>query len=151
MSRVALDLTDPFFTRQFGDVTLHGTWYGESFDESEPCLVLVPSFRRTTEDTVNGPRVVRPPVVILQSVAYMYRNEKANADFLKQKLPVIAMAMGFDASKTRCHKVYEIIESHLDALVMMPPRPAKLTYVGAEAVLTDDHGFRRTAEIIEHV
>src|SRR5690606_10985945 len=62
MSGHILDLTKYAFVRRLGDITVYGTWVGPSVDESEPCLVLVPTHR------INGCR----PIVVALSAAYKY-------------------------------------------------------------------------------
>lgn len=137
MSGIALDLTNYHFRRQFGDIELYGTWIGEDFDEAEPCLVLMPAYRKSG---------VKPCCVAL-SAAYKYDDPR----YLLAAAMRINTDLGFTDAMTGVHKIAEIIHSHLQDLIEMPPKPVRRSTVVADATVRDGMGRKVTSgEILEH-
>jgi hypothetical protein len=134
-----LDLTRYAWVKQKGDITIYGTWFGPSISESEPCLVLVPTYRRTNHETV------RPCVVALSS-AYKYDDPR----YLLNAAMRLTQFLGLTDSMQSTMKVADAIFDHLDDLVHLPERPSYGQAVGADAVITDDQGRSFEFEILEH-
>lgn len=137
MPRPVLDLTRYAFRRRLGDITVYGSWYGETVDESEPCLVLVPTYR------IGADRC--RPVVIGLSAAFQYDNPR----YLLQKSIQFNADLGFSDSMTHVHKIASIIHDHLQDLVEMPPKPVEREYVGADAMITEASGRKHHVEILD--
>jgi len=134
-AKPAIDLTRFHFKRELGDITIFGTWlYNNEDDDSEPCLVLLPTFRH---------RGVKPPVIAL-SAAHRYND----ARYLAQSMPVILQSLGFQDSLTQANRIAELIHSHLPDLVAMPNDPTEAVVVG-HANIYDQTGSK-TVEVIEH-
>lgn len=134
-----LDLSRYAWMRELGQLTLYGTWVGPSIDESEPCLVIVPSARRTSHETV------RPAVVAL-SAAYQYDDPR----YLLQAAIQFNRGLGFTDDMNNVMKVADAIYDHLDDLVALPERPSFGSSVGAEVTLTDNEGRSHEFEILDH-
>lgn len=137
-ARPAIDLTRYAFVRELGDIRLYGTWlYHEEEDDDEPCLVLVPAYRR------HG--VV--PCCVALSAAFRYTDPRhlaaASLEF--------ARTMGFDSdTMMAAHKIGTIIHDHLLDLIKMPENPT-VAVVGATANVNFGDGRKRTVEILDHV
>lgn len=131
-----LDLEQNHFVKQRGDITVYGTWVGENLSESEPCLVLVPTYRMGTK-----------PCCVALSSAYKYDDPIYLANASRR----FNEALGFEDSSTRVVKVASAIVEHLGDLIAMPPKPKSESKYVAEATLTDDSGRSRSFEIIEDV
>lgn len=142
MSGHILDLTKRHFTRQLGDITVIGTWIGATHDESEPCIVLVPTYRIT----FNGTQLRAKPCCVALSSAYKYDDPR----YLLARAREFSAALGFEDSMSRTYKIAEIVHESLDDLCRMPERPVLGAYVAAEATITDESGRSRSVEIIEH-
>lgn len=136
MSGHILDLTKYAFARNLGDITVYGTWVGPSVDESEPCLVLVPTHR------IGNCR----PVVIGLSAAYKYDDPR----YLLQAAIQYNRDLGFEDSASNVHKVASVIYDHLQDLIELPPRPVENVRVGAEAIITEESGRTHRAEILDY-
>lgn len=136
--RPVLDLTKQHSHHIDGELTVIFTWYGETVDDSEPCVVLVPSYR------ILAPGHYKPCVIALSS-AYKYDD----AQYLWQSAAHIANILGLGASAT--FKVADKIQSCLLELIKMPPRPVDQQIVVADAIVTEQSGRQSTAEIIEEV
>ena len=112
MTGHVLDLSRHHFRRELGDIVLYGTWIGESLDESEPCLVLVPNRRFMGHDRTK-------PCCVALSAAYRYDNPS----YMLSRARQFNADMGFSDSMSHVHKVASIIYDHLQDLIEMPPRP----------------------------
>lgn len=143
MSRPVLDLTVRHFTRELGDLTVIGTWYGASLDESEPVLCLIPTYRILFD----GVSLRAKPCCVALSSAHLYDDPR----YLLQRSMEFAAAMGFEDSMTRTNKIAEAIHGSLLDLIKMPPRPVLREFVGADATITDSMGRQRSVEIIDRV
>ncbi len=143
MNRPVLDLTIRHFTRELGDLTLIGTWYGASLDESEPVLCLVPTYRVLFD----GVGLRAKPCCVALSSAHMYDEP----GYLLRRAREFSAALGFDDSMARTYKIAEAIHGSLLDLIKMPPRPVMREFVGADATITDGMGRQRTMEIIDRV
>lgn len=139
MSGHILDLTKYAFVRRLGDITVYGTWVGPSVDESEPCLVLVPTHR------INN-RGSYIPAVIALSAAYKYDDPH----YLLQAAIQYNRDLGFEDSASHVHKVASVIYDHLQDLIELPPRPVENVRVGAEAIITEESGRKHYAEILDY-
>jgi hypothetical protein len=139
MSRPVLDLTIRHFTRELGDLTLIGTWYGANIEDSEPVLCLVPTYRILFD----GVALRAKPCCVALSSAYLYDEP----GYLLRRAREFSMAMGFEDSMARTHKVASAIYDSLRDLIVMPPRPVLGSFVGADATITDGMGRQRTVEL----
>lgn len=134
--RPVLDLTKQHSSHVDGELTVIFTWYGETVDDSEPCVVLIPTYRML------APGHYKPCVIALSS-AYKYDD----AQYLWESAAHIANILGLGASAT--FKVADKIQSSLLELIKMPPRPVEQAVVVADAIMTTESGRQTTAEIIE--
>lgn len=137
MTGHVLDLTNYHFCRRLGDLTVYGTWLGDAIDDSEPCIVIVPTFRL-------GVGRSKPAVVALSS-AYKYDSPV----YLLHMAHDFADGLGFGAGPHNTRKVAEVIHSHLRDLIDMPPRPVIKTEHVAEAILTHESGRKKTFDVTE--
>lgn len=140
MNRPVLDLTVRHFTRELGDLTVIGTWYGADLNEMEPVLCLVPTYRALFDGTDLRSR----PCCVALSSAYLY-DEPSHLIYQSR---VFCRAMGFNEELSTVHKIAEAIHGSLQDLIQMPPRPVLGTYVGADATVTDGNGRQTTVELI---
>lgn len=147
-NRPILDLTVRHFTRVLGEVTVIGTWIGADHEDTEPCIVLVPTHRQTLQITATGVQQRARPCCIALSSAFRYDSPL----YLVARAKEFTKAMGFEDTMSRAHRIAEIIHDSIDDLCRMPEqRPVRGSYVGAEATLTEDSGRKRTMEIVTHV
>ena len=135
MTGHVLDLTNHHFVHGLGDITVFGTWIGANHDEAEPCLVLVPSYRKISFERTK-------PCGIALSSAYLYDDP----GYLLRRAIEFNQAMGFTDDMSHVHKVASVIHDHLQDLIEMPPKPVRRQYEAADAVITDASG--RTAEAV---
>jgi len=138
VTRPILDLSQRHAEKVDGELTLVFTWLGETVADSEPCVVLVPTYR------VLAPGHYKPCVIPLSS-AWKYDE----AGYLWQSAQSIASILGLGPSAT--FKVADNIQSALLALIKMPPKPVTEAKVVADAIVTEESGRQTTAEIIEEV
>lgn len=139
MTGHVLDLTRYHFRRDLGDVTLYGTWVGETMDESEPCLVLVPASRRVSYEHTK-------PCCVALSSAYLYDDPR----YLLARSMEFNKAMGFTDDMLHVYKLAEIIHGHLQDLIEMPPKPVERAYEAADAIVTDSSGRTSSAVIMDY-
>lgn len=137
MTKYALDLTQTHFTKRHGDITIHGTWFGE---DRRPCLVIVPTF---------GRRGMYRPSVILVDDAYLWSAEFGQAGYVMQQAPKIVACLGFDVTPSLCARVANLVQDHMADLLQIPPKPVEL-FVVADAISTDENGRQRHTEILDH-
>lgn len=138
MNAPVLDLSKRHFEKVDGEVTIIGTWLGATVEESEPCMVMIPTFRAL------APGHYKPCVIALSS-AYKYDEPK----YLMESASSIADILGL--GQTATFRIARHIHEHLTDLVAMPPKPVEKQIVMADAIVTDESGRQRTAEIIEEV
>ncbi|MNZ51014.1 hypothetical protein D3C78_688150 [compost metagenome] len=143
MSRPVLDLTVRHFTRELGDITLIGAWYGANIEDSEPVLCLIPTYRVLYD----GVALRAKPCCVALSSAHLYDEPR----YLLARSMEFSKAMGFEDSMTRTNKIAEAIHGSLLDLIKMPPRPVLGSFVGADATITDGMGRQRTVEMITDV
>lgn len=136
--RPVLDLSKRHAEHVDGELTVILTWLGETVEDSEPCLVLLPTYRAL------APSTARPCVIALSS-AFRYDD----AEYLWQSAASIASILGLGPSAT--FRVADKIQSCLLELIKMPPRPVERADVVADAIMTDESGRQTTAEIIEEM
>lgn len=135
-----LDLTQSHFVKARGDLTLYGSWFGDSL---RPCLVVLPTFRT---------RGV--PLVVEIDTAYRWNPDdpdvspRAAAGLVMQFL----YANGMDYTNVITHqRVLSLIHDHLHDLLTMPVKPTT-TVVVADAFRTDiDTGKTTHQEIVKRV
>jgi hypothetical protein len=139
VNRPVLDLTIRAFTRELGDITLIGSWYGASLEDSEPVLVIIPTYRVLFD----GVAMRAKPCCVALSSAYLYDEPR----YLLQRAREFSQAMGFEDSMSRTYKIAEAIHGSLRDLIVMPPRPVLGSFVGADATVTDGMGRQRTVEM----
>lgn len=140
MSRPVLDLTIRSFARELGDLTIIGTWYGASLDESEPVLCLIPTYRVMFD----GVALRAKPCCVALSSAHLYDEPR----YLLARAMEFSKALGFEDSMSRSYKIAEAIHGSLLDLIKMPPRPVLGSFVGADATITDGMGRQRSVELI---
>lgn len=138
MPRPILDLSQRHAEKVDGELTLIFTWLGETVADSEPCVVLLPTYR------VLAPGHYKPCVIPLSS-AWKYDE----AGYLWQSAQSISSILGLGPSAT--FKVADKIQDSLLALIKMPPKPVTEAVAVADATLTDESGRQSHAEIIEEV
>jgi hypothetical protein len=139
-ARPAIDLTRYAFVRELGDIRLYGSWFyqptDDNSDDTEPCLVLVPAFRRGI-----------PPCVVLLQHAYKWTNPRYAA---KMSLE-FAKTMGFDSNFMKnAQRIHGMVFDHLLDLITMPEDPTE-TVVGASGSVKIGDGPRRSLDILDHV
>lgn len=135
-----LDLTQAHFERICGDITVFGTWFGA---KRVPALVLLPTAR------VGHDRVT-PCVVPLQS-SWLWARETGDPRHCARVSALFAESLGFNAHNAfMLMRITSLIQDHLGDLLTIPPKPSQ-TYVAADAILTDENGKERHAEILDHV
>lgn len=133
----ALDLTRYAFRHQRGDLTLYGTWFGK--DNPRPCLVLTATYRRTV------------PCVVLLENAWLWSDEVGDPGHCARSSVNFAQYLGLDyTNQITCMRVTSLIQDHLGDLIAMPPKPNERIVV-ADAILTDEHGKERHAEVTRRV
>lgn len=140
MSGPVLDLTIRAFARELGDLTIIGTWYGPSLDESEPVLCLIPTYRVMFD----GVALRAKPCCVALSSAHLYDEPR----YLLARAMEFSKALGFEDSMSRSYKIAEAIHGSLLDLIKMPPRPVLGSFVGADATITDGMGRQRSVELI---
>lgn len=139
-SRVALDLTQTHFSKERGDLTLYGAWYG---DRVRPCLALLPT--KTKDFSL--------PLVITVDDAYKWNPDDPDADPAMNAVLVNAFlhTNGFeDANHYTRMRVISFVHDYLGDLLRIPPKPLTLEVV-ADAYRTDADGNVSHKEIREHV
>lgn len=132
-----LDLTRYYFRRELGDITLYGAWIGEELEDTEPALVLVPAHRM---------RGIKPCCIALSS-AYLYDDPS----YMLSAAMRFNEILGFGDSMSNVHKVADIIHSHLQDLIEMPPKPVERRIVVGEATMTHESGRSQTIELSEDI
>jgi hypothetical protein len=142
--RPDLDLTQHHFTRQRGDITLYGAWFGQAL---RPCLVLVPSFRRRRQA---GEGAAFKPAVILVDDAWRWAPETGSPFYVQQEAPRIASALGFSPTPALCARIANLVADHISDLLTIPPKPAERVVV-ADAISTDHDGREHHREVLDRV
>ena len=131
----AIDLSRHSFMRPWKDLVVFGTWlFNDDQEDEEPCLVLVPRYRRAGF----------LPVVIALSSAYKYNSPK----YLAHAARIFCKSLDLEDSLGEANKVAEAIHSHLQDLLTMPVSPTTAIVV-ADAVVTID-GKRRVIEVSDY-
>lgn len=146
MNRPALDLSVYAFRRELGDITIYGTWLHPLEDDGEPCIALVPTFRRLIDVRGDNATVYAKPCVIALSAAYKYDDPR----YLLVAARGAAETMGFEDSMSRTHKIAEAIHGSLLDLIKMPPRPIISSQAVADLTIRDSEGRTHHTEIIEN-
>lgn len=137
MNAPVLNLDNRSFTHVLGDLTVIGTWYGADINECEPVLCLVPTFRINMFDGVS---IRSKPCCVALSAAYLYDDPR----YLLRKSMEFCDLLGFSNDSSRVNKIAEAIHGRLQDLIEMPPRPVIGSFVGADAILTDQDSGRQT-------
>lgn len=145
MNRPVLDLTRRHFTRVVGDLTVIGTWYGATHEDSEPCIVILPTGRACLVVGHDGVLVRAKPCVVTLSAAFLYQEQ----DYLLARAQQFSHAMGMGLSKFAVYKMADLLHESLQDLCMMPERPIMETRVVADVTIWED-GKKRTAELTEN-
>lgn len=135
MTKPAIDLTRNHFVRPSGDLVAIGTWvFSEAQDDYEPCLVIVPRYRK------DG---FKPCCVALSSV-YKYDQPI----YLAHASKLFARMLGMDDNMSTVHKIGELIHSNIGEIIKIPPSPTQ-SIVVADASYTIN-GKSHSAEIFDH-
>lgn len=130
----ALNLTQSAWTRQRGDMTAYGAWFG---DQLRPCIALVPTYRKQYK-----------PAVVLIDDAWQWEPRTGVALYVQREAPNMARAMGFDDDSKRCAKIANFINDCLGDLLSQPPKPVERVAM-ADAVVTDESGNAKEFVITE--
>lgn len=131
----AIDLSRTAFMRPFKDLMVFGSWlWNNDQEDHEPCLVILPSVRRT------GIR----PVVVALSAAFKYDDAK----YCLNAARLFNRDLGFEDNIQNITKVADAIHSHLSDLVSMPINPVEAV-VGAHAVVNIG-GKNQTVELMDY-
>ncbi|WP_034473860.1 hypothetical protein [Caballeronia zhejiangensis] len=133
-NRPFLDLTRNRFVKHSGEFTLYGTWCNSTDGDTEPCLVILPRFRR----------IGAKPCCIALSSAFKYND----ARYLVRISDHFLREMGMEPGLTATHKLANLIHDHLQDLIEMPPEPTEAVVVGEAHVDTGEG--RRKIEFIDH-
>lgn len=137
LQRAQLDLTRQHFTYVIGDIMLVGSWWmGETDQEIEPCLVLLPAYRRIAAPL--------PPVITLGG-AHLWTDQ----DYAISKAGDFLDLLGMQRSVPNIKRVVEIILMNIRDLFTIPPLPGAGTVVVADATITGEDGRTRHAEIVQ--
>ena len=136
MSRDYIDLRRHAFMRQQGEITVFGCWVmrGDGSDDTEPCLVLMPTYRK-----------VAKPFVIALSAAFKYDNPV----YLARASHIASVELGFEPTLSLTTKIAGIINDHMSDLISMPPEPVE-THVVGEAHINMPDGERRKVDILDY-
>lgn len=130
-----LDLSRHHFMRPAGDLVIFGTWtYNEDQEDYEPCLAIVPRYRRSG---------FKPCCVALSS-AWRY----AEPPYLARAAAFFLTQLGMADGMSNAHKVASLIHEHLGDLIKMPPNPTQ-TIVVADASVTIE-GVKRSMEMLDY-
>lgn len=130
----AIDLTRHHFMRELGDLVIFGTWiYNEDQEDTEPCLVVIPRYRR----------VGFKPVVIALSAAFRYNDPR----YLAHVGGVFAENLGFADDLTTARRICTLIHDHLLDLLNMPLDPTTTEVIGEANV--EIGGRKRTIELLD--
>jgi hypothetical protein len=140
-ARPAIDLTRYAWVRELGDLRLYGTWLytppQDNEDTDQPCLVLVPAFRRIG---------IVPCVVPLEH-AYLYTDPR----YLAKMSLEFAKTLGFDSNlMANASRIGNMIYDHLLDLITMPENPTE-AQVGAYANVKFGDGPSRSVEVLDYV
>ncbi len=137
MTKHALNLSEIAWSRQHGDISIIGCWFG---DELRPCLVLVPSYRKRSG--------FRPAVVLIDD-AWRWSPDLGTPGYVMDQAPKIVANLGFDVTPQQCARVANLLADHIGDLLTIPPKPAAHEIV-ADAFMTDEDGKQRHFEIADH-
>lgn len=137
MTQHAIDLTRHAFMRPYKDLVVFGTWvYSEDQEDHEPCLVIMPRYRR------NG----FTPVCIALSALHLYDSPQYMARASRQ----FNIDLGFEDSMSNAHKVADAIHEHMRDLIMIPPNPVQTVVIG-EVTINRNGRKEQTAEMLDYV
>lgn len=137
MTQPALDLTRHAFMRQYKDLVVFGSWlYNEDQEDHEPCLVILPRYRR------NGFK----PACIALSALHLYNSPQYMARASRQ----FNLDLGFEDSMHNSHKVADAIHEHMRDLIMIPPNPVQTVVIG-EVTINRNGRKDQTAEMLDYV
>lgn len=138
--RYDLDLTQYHWVREYGDITVFGTWFGR---ERAPALVLVPTNKLGSEYVI--------PCVVPLAAAWAWDDERGDGAHCARTCVLFAANLGFNPSDhMRLFKIRSIIADNVGELVLIPPKPTEAVVV-ADAIRTDEYGREHHSEIIENV
>lgn len=137
--RYDLDLTQTHFERNYGDITVFGTWFGK---DRKPALVLVSTSKIGSEHLV--------PCVVPMNQAYLWDEKGGDGAHCAHVSALFAANMGFGFDTMKIMKISSVIRDNLGELVNIPPKPTEKVVV-ADAIRTDSSGKQHHSEIIEHV
>lgn len=140
-ARPDLDLRHYHVRREYGDILLFATWFGQ---DRRPALVLIPTARE-------GKDGVTPCVVPLAS-AYLWCADLAIGDIehVVRNSKMFAQNLGFTPSLALCRRITLIVQDALGDLLTIPPKPIE-RYVAADAIRTDADGREHYSEVHDHV
>lgn len=137
---IALDLSQSHFTKERGDLTLYGSWYG---DRLRPCLAVLPTRLKSTSI----------PLVIVVDDAWKWNPDDLDAkpEHNAKQIGAFLYANGFeDANTFTAQRLVGFIHDYLGDLLRIPPKPTTLEVV-ADAFRTDADGKVHHSEVRERV
>lgn len=139
--KFALDLTKSHFRRQYGNLTLYGSWFGK---KRSPVLVLLPANREHFSNAT--------PCVIPLASAYKWAGDPDFALDNAHDSFRFALALNLDAHNPfTLSRITTIIRDNIGDLLLMPPYPESERAVVADATITDVDGRTRDNEITAYV
>jgi hypothetical protein len=141
-----LDLTRSHFTRDYGSITLYGTWFRRD-DTFSPCLTLVPSGAETRNGLI--------PCVVTLSRAYIWSDRPGIGEPEEAARIAIQFAeyLGFNSSNmSTVFKIVGIIQDNIGELFKIPPyTPPDSESVGIAVVRNLETGSATETEIFDDV
>jgi len=137
--RPVIDLTKNHWTKAHGDLTVYGTWFYDKDDGWVPCLVILPTFRQGT------------PCIVSMDLSWIWSEEHGDPEYAAETATAFAVGLGLPPVARSCFRIASMIRDHLGDLLSIPPRPADDQIVVAEALVSEQDGKQRYAEIKEDV
>lgn len=138
----ALDLTRRHFTVRRGDLWLIGTWIRREGRWSQ-CLVLVRPGDLGKEEAVPCVITIDKAWIWSEDVGDLFQAAHMTAGFLE--------ALRMEPSDRNINRIRGLVHDHLGDLLAIPPFRSPDRGVVADAILTDQHGRTRNAEIVDDV
>lgn len=134
MTRPFIDLRRSLFRRQVQSLVVYGTWAGQTDEETEPCLAIVPLLQTTGR-----------PAVICLSAAFLWDNVR----YAARRSRELAMDLGLGDGMVAANNVAHAVIDNLADLVAMPPLPTEAV-VGAEVLVMVNGGKPKEITIVDH-
>jgi hypothetical protein len=132
-----LDVNNRAWTRTLGELTLIGTWLRVDGGQWRPCMVIIRASDEGSDRTT--------PCIVTADNAWIWSEAVGDPKQAARAAFNFARALRLDEHDPRVMvRLAMLIEDHLDDLLHIPPRPAELKEVVAEAKLTDNRSGQVT-------